>query len=155
MFDAERRRCPQFGFPGIQRLAGKGINQIERHTAEDRLRRFDAAHCLGGGVVAAEEFQRLVVKRLHTKRQTVDAGGAEAFVARNLGVGRVGFERDFDIVRMRKELAGLRDQFHHPVRRQKRRGAASEKNAGQLARTQPFRLPSHICQSGIEKRALG
>ena len=101
--DGRRRwpiACVEFGLPGLRRLAGPGIDQVEGIGAE---------RCRARAPIAVQRLRRRlcsrprklqirVVQRLHAERDAVDAGRAVAAEALGLDAGRVGLERDLDAV---------------------------------------------------------
>ena len=72
--------------PGLRRLAGPRIDQVEGQPREDFARQADGVQRLVDIVQPAEESQIGIVQRLHAERHAVDAGGAIA--AKALGLDR-------------------------------------------------------------------
>ena len=69
-----RYREFQFVRPHLRRLAGAGIDQVERIAVEGSARDGDRVERLARGVQTSERLQRGVVQRLHAERNPVDAG---------------------------------------------------------------------------------
>src|SRR5471030_1919811 len=85
--------------PGLKRLTWPSIDQIERITIEDRARNRNSVERFLRAVQAAQFPECAVVEGLNAKRDPVDAGVAVTSKTSGLHAGRIGLERDFDIVR--------------------------------------------------------
>src|SRR5271170_206942 len=109
MVAGERQRLVELAAPGRRRLAWARIDQVEREARELALRQRDRGARLARVVLAAEEFERAVVERLDAERQPIDAGGGELAEARRLDRGRIGFERDLDVVSQAPVLGDARE----------------------------------------------
>jgi len=105
MLGGFRDREVQLIRPHLRRLAGAGINQVERITIKGGAGDRDRVERLARGVQTSQRFQRGVVQRLHAERNPVDAGGAIAAKPRRLDAGRIGFEGDFRVGRHAPVLA--------------------------------------------------
>ena len=99
MLGGFRDRSLEFGRPGLRRLSGTGVDQIEGIAIEYRARDADGFQRFVGGMQATQFLQRPVIERLYAERHAIDAGGTKAAEAFCLDAGGIGFERDFDIVR--------------------------------------------------------
>ncbi len=93
------RRPARFGF------AGQGVDQVEAHARKVRLGDVECPLPLVGRMRASEEGEAGIVEALQAERQAVDARGGEIGEARGLDRVRIGFERDFEVVRRRPMLA--------------------------------------------------
>ncbi len=123
----QRQGARQLRPPGSDRLAGSGIDQIERVALEQAGRLADRRQRAGLVVLAAEAAERRIVERLDAERQPVDAGRLEAHETCGLNRGRVGFQGHLEIGRQLKRLRrGLENRGAGLGRHQGRRAAAEE-----------------------------
>ena len=99
MIGGERQRLAELRRPGLRRLAGAGIDQVEGEAREGRARHLDRRARGGDVMKAAEEAEVVVVERLDAERDAVDAGGAVAAETLGLDAGGIGLERDLGVRR--------------------------------------------------------
>ncbi len=146
----EAERPLELGRPGLGRLAGPAIDQVERMAGEGLLRYGERPQRLVDGMLAAEEFQRRDIERLHAERHAIDAGLRQLGEAAGLDRGRVGLERDLDVGRAVPELTGALDQGADGGRLHQRGRAAAEEHrldapprrfAGRVLQFRQQRLP--------------
>ena len=97
MFRRAGERLGQFARPGLWRLAGAGVDEIEGGAVESRGGDVEGAQCLLRRMQAAEQLQIGVVQRLHAERDAIDARRAIAPETRGLDAGRIGLQRDFGV----------------------------------------------------------
>jgi len=132
MFGPQIDRRRQLFAPGGEGLARQGVDQVHRQAAGKVLGgQLGGAAGLGGVMVAAEEFQRLVVERLQAQRQATHSGLAEGGEAAGLGVRGVGLQADLEIVGGGPEPAGGRHDLRGPARVHQRGRAAAEEDRQQ------------------------
>jgi hypothetical protein len=109
-------------------LTWTGIDQIERNPVECLLRQRQRLFGFGEIVQAAEKFEIGIVERLQPERDAVHPGGMVIGETGGIGAGRIGFQRDLDVVRPRPQPFGLFKNFsgRRPIHQAWR--AAAEKN---------------------------
>ena len=99
MIAHQRQRLGEFRAPGVGRLGGARVDQIERETLEGGGGDVDGAARLGRRMQPPQRAQVTIVHRLHAERHAVDAGRAIAGEALRLDARRVGLERDLGVGR--------------------------------------------------------
>ncbi len=109
MIGRERNGLFEFRAPGFARLSRPRIDEIEGEARKIGARQLDRASRLSRRMLAAKKAERGILERLNTKRQPINACRGEAGKARRLARCRIGFERNLDISRRRKECARFFD----------------------------------------------
>ena len=128
-----RDRVPQFLGPHRWRLVGTRVNQIEGIAIEDGARDRHRLQRLARGMQASESLQRRIVQRLHAERHAVDARRAIAAEPRGLDAGRIGFQRDLDVIGDAPIFSDRVEDGADGLRPHQGRRAAAEENRGHLA----------------------
>ena len=125
----------ELGRPGLDGLAGAGVDQIERETREQPCGEVDRRERLGRRVLAPEEPERPVIERLDAERDPVDPGRPEAGETTRFDRGRVGLERDLEVLGGGEAGDRAFDHRGDGRGRHQRRRTAAEKDRGEGPRT--------------------
>ena len=141
---AESERAVELCPPGRQVLAGPGVDQVERDARKQQARQLERGNGLLGGVLPAEEDQRVRVQALDPERDAVDAGGAEGAEPSRLDAGRVGLERDLEVGRRVEQPGRVCDQVGDGGRVHQARRTATEEDRAERPPSQPRRLPRQL-----------
>ena len=149
MLGPEGEGARQLRLPRLGTLTGARVDQIEGDAPEQALRALDRCHRLGSAMLAPEEGERLVMQRLHAKRDAVDPGGAEIRKLARLVRGGIGFERDLGIGREAPQALCLPDQRTRQRGRHQRRRAPAEEDRAYAA---AFRQRMLVRQVGQQRR---
>ena len=154
VFAGEGQRVLEFGRPGLGRLAGPGIDQVEGVAREMAARGIESGQRLVRRMLAAEELERSGIERLHAQGHAIDARFGQGREPGGLDRGRVGFQGDLDLRRAIPQRLGAGDHGIHGLGRHQRRRAAAEEDRFDPA---AWRLASgvlELCQQRFAPASL-
>src|SRR6516225_10508147 len=99
MLSRLREGARELARPGIRRLPGARVDEIERITVENGTGDRDRIERLARRMQAPERAQRGIVQSLQPDRDPVNSGVAKAREPRGLDAGRIGLQRDLGMMR--------------------------------------------------------
>ena len=156
MIRRERQRLAQFRPPRVRRLARPRIDQVERDARETPPAPSPAPRSPAPRSAPAQQPQRRRIEALHADRDPVHPGIAERREAPRLDAGRIGLQRDLDVVRPASNSRRASSISAATVSGSIRLGVPPPKKIEASGR-RPSRSASHASsrRSAARKRACG